>query len=74
MRGFRSASGVFADYTRQQLDFHIGVGLTRSAPDHYIGVGYSFRIDSLFGGAARAQTQYRSAHQIVRSGEVSRTE
>jgi hypothetical protein len=37
---------------RQQLDFHIGVGLTRSSPDHYVGVGYSFRVDSLFGDAA----------------------
>jgi hypothetical protein len=32
---------------RQQLDFHVGVGLTRSSPDHYVGVGYSFRIDGL---------------------------
>jgi hypothetical protein len=47
---------------RQQLDFHIGVGITRTAPDQYIGVGYSFRLDSLFGGAAGAQAQSRSAH------------
>ena len=47
---------------RQQLDFHLGVGLTRTAPDQYIGVGYSFRLDSLFGGAARAQAQSHPAH------------
>jgi hypothetical protein len=34
---------------RQQLDFHVGVGLTRGAPDRYVGVGYSVRIDGLFG-------------------------
>jgi hypothetical protein len=28
---------------RHQLDFHIGVGLSRAAVDHFIGVGYSFR-------------------------------
>ena len=27
----------------QQLDFHIGVGLTTAAADHFIGFGYSFR-------------------------------
>jgi hypothetical protein len=27
----------------QQLDFHVGAGLSRAAVDHFIGVGYSFR-------------------------------
>jgi hypothetical protein len=27
----------------QQLDLHVGAGLSRAAPDHFIGVGYSFR-------------------------------
>jgi Putative MetA-pathway of phenol degradation len=27
----------------QQLDFHVGVGLSSAAVDHFIGVGYSFR-------------------------------
>jgi len=30
----------------QQLDFHVGVGLTPAAADHLIGFGYSFRIFS----------------------------
>lgn len=38
---------------RQQLDFHLGFGLSRSAPDQYVGVGYSLRIDGLFGGSRR---------------------
>lgn len=32
----------------QQLDFHVGLGLTRTAPHHYVGVGYSLRVDGLF--------------------------
>jgi len=29
---------------QHQLDFHVGVGLSRSAVDHFVGVGYSFRL------------------------------
>ena len=29
---------------QQQLDFHVGVGLTSAAMNHFIGVGYSFRL------------------------------
>jgi hypothetical protein len=35
----------------QQLDFHVGVGLNSSSIDHYFGVGYSFRLDGIFGGS-----------------------
>jgi hypothetical protein len=28
---------------QHQLDFHAGVGLSSAAPDHFIGIGYSFR-------------------------------
>jgi len=31
----------------QQLDFHVGVGLSRAAVDHFIGVGYSFRFQAM---------------------------
>jgi Putative MetA-pathway of phenol degradation len=27
---------------RHQVDFHVGVGLSAAAPDHFIGIGYSF--------------------------------
>jgi hypothetical protein len=27
----------------QQIDFHAGVGLSRAAVDHLVGIGYSFR-------------------------------
>ncbi len=29
-----------------QIDFHVGVGLSRAAVDHFIGIGYSFRIQT----------------------------
>jgi hypothetical protein len=35
----------------QQLDFHVGFGLNGSTVDHYLGIGYSFRLDGLFGGS-----------------------
>jgi hypothetical protein len=28
---------------QQQIDFHVGVGLSSAAVDHFIGIGYSFR-------------------------------
>jgi len=30
----------------QQLDVHVGAGLSRAAVDHFIGVGYSFRFQA----------------------------
>lgn len=32
----------------QQIDFHIGIGLNDNAPAYIFGIGYSFRVDSLF--------------------------
>jgi hypothetical protein len=29
-----------------QLDLHVGVGMSRAAVDHFIGVGYSFRFQA----------------------------
>jgi hypothetical protein len=31
---------------QRQLDFHVGVGLTSAAVNHFIGVGYSFRFQA----------------------------
>lgn len=31
----------------QQIDFHVGFGLSSAAPDHFIGFGYSFQWDAL---------------------------
>jgi len=32
--------------SNQQLDLHVGVGLSRAAVDHFVGVGYSFRFQA----------------------------
>jgi hypothetical protein len=32
---------------RQQLDFHVGVGLSAAAVDHFFGAGYSFRLQAV---------------------------
>ena len=48
----------------QQLDFHIGLGLTRTAPHHYVGVGYSLRVNGLF-----ARNGEKEPRQPVRSTE-----
>lgn len=40
---------AFKPTPHQQLDFHVGVGLSSAAVDHFIGVGYSFRFQALRG-------------------------
>jgi hypothetical protein len=42
------AGGSWRVTRLQQLDFHVGFGLNSSSPDHFFGVGYSFRFDGLF--------------------------
>jgi Putative MetA-pathway of phenol degradation len=32
---------------KQQIDFHVGVGLSSPAIDHFIGIGYSFRFQAI---------------------------
>jgi hypothetical protein len=32
---------------QQQIDFHIGVGLSSAAVDHLVGIGYSFRFQAI---------------------------
>ena len=34
----------------QQIDFQAGFGLNSSSVDHFFGIGYSFRLDGVFGG------------------------
>jgi hypothetical protein len=42
-------SGATYRLTRtQQIDFHLGFGLNHNAPSYIFGIGYSFRLDSLF--------------------------
>lgn len=41
--------GAYRITNVQQIDFHAGFGFTRQSSRSYIGIGYSFRLDSLFG-------------------------
>jgi Putative MetA-pathway of phenol degradation len=45
---FNSGGGYRITKT-QQIDFHLGVGLNPNAPAYIFGIGYSFRLDELFG-------------------------
>ena len=45
---FNSGGGYRITKT-QQIDFHLGVGLNQNAPAYIFGIGYSFRLDELFG-------------------------
>ena len=42
------SGGAYRITPHQQLDFHLGFGINRNLPKYFFGVGYSFRIDSLF--------------------------
>ena len=32
---------------QQQIDFHVGVGMSSAAVDHFVGIGYSFRFQAI---------------------------
>jgi hypothetical protein len=32
---------------QQQIDFHVGVGLSSATVDHLVGIGYSFRFQAI---------------------------
>jgi hypothetical protein len=40
--------GAYKVRPLQQVDVHWGVGLSRAAPDVFVAIGYSFRLDRLF--------------------------
>jgi hypothetical protein len=46
----------------EQIDFHAGFGLNSSSVDHFFGIGYSFRLDGLFGGSGNLQSHETPAH------------
>src|SRR5262249_43471505 len=43
-----NSGAVYRITPTRQIDFHVGFGLNRNAPDYFFGLGYSFRIDGLF--------------------------
>jgi hypothetical protein len=40
------SGGAYRLTPTQQIDFRVGIGLNRVAPEHLFGVGYSFRFDN----------------------------
>jgi hypothetical protein len=54
-----NSGGGYRITDKQQIDFHIGIGLNRSAPAYILGVGYSFRIDGLFASIPSARKAWR---------------
>jgi len=45
------AGTAFKITPNQQLDFHVGFGLSSAAADHFIGFGYSFQLQAFHRGA-----------------------
>jgi hypothetical protein len=43
-----NSGGGYRITDTQQVDFHVGFGLNRNAPNYIFGIGYSFRLDGLF--------------------------
>jgi hypothetical protein len=42
-----NTGGGYRITEKQQIDFHVGVGLNRNAPAYIVGIGYSSRMDGL---------------------------
>jgi Putative MetA-pathway of phenol degradation len=40
-----NSGGGYRIDDHHQIDFHVGLGLDRNAPNYIFGVGYSFRLD-----------------------------
>jgi hypothetical protein len=57
-------SGGYRIDGHHQIDFHVGVGFDRNAPNYIFGVGYSFRLDG-FLRRDRAATRSGEAAQLA---------
>jgi hypothetical protein len=44
-----NSGGLYHLSPKEQIDFHVAFGLNHNSPSYIAGVGYSFRIDGLFG-------------------------
>ena len=54
-----NSGGLYHLSPKEQIDFHIAFGLNHNSPSYVVGVGYSFRIDGLFGSRAAQQASRR---------------
>jgi hypothetical protein len=46
---------------KQQIDFHVGFGISPAAPEHFLAIGYSIRLDSLI---VAKNAEYNVQHGI----------
>ena len=44
-----NSGGLYHLSPKEQIDFHVAFGLNHNSPSYIIGIGYSSRIDELFG-------------------------
>ncbi|WP_407155717.1 transporter [Bradyrhizobium sp. STM 3557] len=51
-----NSGGLYHLSPKDQVDFHVAFGLNRNSPSYIVGVGYSFRIDDLFGSHSTRET------------------
>jgi opacity protein-like surface antigen len=52
-----NSGGGYRIDDHHQIDFHVGVGLDRNAPNYIFGVGYSFRLDGFLQQRDRVATR-----------------
>jgi len=50
-----NSGGLYRISPKEQIDFHVAFGLNHNSPSFIIGIGYSFRIDGLFGSRLTPQ-------------------
>jgi hypothetical protein len=66
---FWNSGGIYHLDKLHQVDFHVAIGLNHNAPSYIVGVGYSFRIDGLF-GAVTGVTSERPGRNIQSSSHT----
>jgi hypothetical protein len=59
-----NSGGGYRIDDHHQIDFHVGFGLDRNAPNYIFGVGYSFRLDGL-SARSRAFLESNAEHDPV---------
>jgi hypothetical protein len=61
-----NSGGVYRLDKTHQVDFHVAIGLNHNAPNYIIGVGYSFRIDGLFGAVTDVTPNHPGVQSLPR--------
>jgi Putative MetA-pathway of phenol degradation len=59
-----NSGGGYRIDDHHQIDFHVGVGLDRNAPNYTFGVGYSFRLDGFLQRGVAAAPPLQAAPRL----------